>query len=225
MDLSELPRSAMAWWQRRWPRIRGRPLLLFRRGLAVALLLASAFVAVLPASAGDDPGLPALVSSRDLPAGRTLTAEDLRVVSMPAPLRPEGAFTEPAAVLGRLLTGAARTGEPITDARLIGSGPNVPDTGEPESATVPVRLADPGVAELLRPGVRVDVVTLDAAEQDRRVLASKAAVVTVSTPPEGPQRIGGGTSKGPLVLIAVPVEIATQVAAASLGRPVTVTLR
>ncbi|WP_158889241.1 SAF domain-containing protein [Amycolatopsis anabasis] len=220
-------RPARPWWERLRPRVRGRPLSLFRKGLAVVLLLAAAILAFLPAAGGDS-GTATVVSARDLPPGSTLGDTDVRTVSMPGPLRPQGAFTSPDAVRGHLLAGAARAGEPITDLRLVRSPPALPGTGESGSATVPVRLADADVAELLHPGTRVDVVALDAGEQGRKVLASGATVITVvaeASGRAGERRATGTEAKGPLVLVAVPADHATQVAAASLGRPVTVTLR
>lgn len=95
----------------------------------------------------------------------------------------------------------------------------------PGFSTVPIRLADAGVAELLRRGMRVDVVTLEAGEQTRKVLAGMATVVDVRSPPTSGGSLLPGENKGPLVLISVPVELATQVAALSLRNPVAVTLR
>ncbi|HJQ46546.1 MAG TPA: hypothetical protein VJ870_09530 [Amycolatopsis sp.] len=110
---------------------------------------------------------------------------------------------------------------PPTDAR---AGPDLPLLGGPGFSTVPVHLADASVAALLSRGMRVDVVTVDSTEQSRKVLASMATVVDVRSPPEG-GGLFGGASKGPLVLIAVPAESATEVAALSLRNPVAVTLR
>ncbi|SFK12794.1 hypothetical protein SAMN05421835_11465 [Amycolatopsis sacchari] len=93
----------------------------------------------------------------------------------------------------------------------------------PGLSTVPVRLADAAVAGLLSPGTRVDVVTAD--EGVSRVLAPLATVVDVRSPPAGSSRFLAGEDKGPLVLIAVPPDTATQVAASSLRNPVAVTLR
>lgn len=92
-------------------------------------------------------------------------------------------------------------------------------------STVPIHLADASVAALLSRGMRVDVVTMDSAEQSRKVLASMATVVDVRSPPDGAGGLLGGQSKGPLVLISVPAELATEVAALSLRNPVAVTLR
>jgi hypothetical protein len=95
----------------------------------------------------------------------------------------------------------------------------------PGFSTVPVRLADAGVAELLTRGTRVDLVTLEAGEQNRRVLASMATVVDIRSPPPAGSRLLATENKGPLVLIAVPAEVAPQVAALALRNPVAVTLR
>ncbi|WP_246272379.1 hypothetical protein [Amycolatopsis acididurans] len=73
--------------------------------------------------------------------------------------------------------------------------------------------------------MRVDVVTVDSSEQSRKVLASSATVVDVRSPPKDSGGLLGGESKGPLVLITVPADTATEVAALSLRNPVAVTLR
>jgi hypothetical protein len=81
-------------------------------------------------------------------------------------------------------------------------------------------LSDPGVADLLRPGSRVDVVASGPDRDGVSVLAADAVVVTVRHS-EGKSGAPGGR----LVLVALPREAATRVAAASLGEPVAVTLR
>lgn len=95
----------------------------------------------------------------------------------------------------------------------------------PGFSTVPVRLADAGVAELLTRGTRVDLVTLEAGEQNRRVLASMATVVDVRSPPPAGSHLLATENKGPLVLLAVPAELAPEVAALALRNPVAVALR
>ena len=144
---------------------RGRPVVLIRRVLAVALLVMAAVAAMRPSSPGASP---------------------------------------PAAAK---------------------AGADVPLMGGPGFSTVPVHLADASVAALLSRGMRVDVVAVDSTEQRRKVLASMATVVDVRSPPEGSAGLLGAGSKGPLVLISVPAELATEVAALSLRNPVAVTLR
>ncbi|WP_116100747.1 hypothetical protein [Amycolatopsis thermalba] len=100
----------------------------------------------------------------------------------------------------------------------------VPFTGDLAFAAVPVRLADTGVAELLSPGMRVDVVTLDESAQSRKVLASMATVLTVRPPPASAGRLASARD-GPLVVLSLPEDTAREVAAMSLQNPVAVTLR
>ncbi|MDQ7805180.1 SAF domain-containing protein [Amycolatopsis sp. A133] len=193
-------------------RLPSRRTRLIRRWLAAVLLLAGVLLLACPGLARGAPTTPTVVAAHDLPSGAILRAADVRLAEFPDDARPSGVLNSPGSVDGQVLAGAVRAGEPLTDVRLA----TVPARGDPGSATVPVRLADAAVAELLRPGQRVDVVT--ALEPEAAVLASGATVVTV-----GHQE--PSTSKGPLVLLRLPEAIATRVAAVSLERPVAVTLR
>ncbi|MEV6830387.1 SAF domain-containing protein [Amycolatopsis sp. NPDC051102] len=192
-------------------RLPSRRTRLIRRWLAACLLLTGALLLIHPGSAR---GAPTVLAARDLPSGAALHAADVRLADVPDQARPTGVLSSLDAVDGRLLAGAVRAGEPLTDVRLV----TVPAPGEPGTATVPVRLADAAVAELLGPGRRVDVVAAPEPGAPASVLAGGATVVTV-----GHQE--PSTAKGALVLLRLPEEIATRVAAISLERPVTVTLR
>ncbi|MEC3978709.1 SAF domain-containing protein [Amycolatopsis sp. H20-H5] len=204
-------------------RLHGRPSRLLRRWLAAALLLTGGALLLRPTPARGAPATATVVSARDLPAGTVLHAPDVKLVDLPDAVRPQGSTGAVEAFEGRLLAGAARAGEPLTDVRLV--GPGIPGPGDPGTATLPVRLADPGVADLLRPGQRVDVVAAGEAGHGKSVLASMAVVVTAKRPDPGGRAGPGGPDKGPLVLLALPTDVAAQVAATSLERPVTVTLR
>ncbi|QFZ16618.1 SAF domain-containing protein [Saccharothrix syringae] len=164
-----------------------------RRSLALLLALLAAVVAVLP----DGPAAQVLVAAHDLPPNAPLTAADVREVAMPPPLVPSGAVARTDA-LGRAPTGAVRAGEPLTDARLAPTDPDV--------SSVAVRLADAGVAGLLRPGSRVDVVGAEA-----RVLAADVPVVAVRD--------------GEVVVVSVEHAAARRIAGESLAGPVAMTLR
>ena len=170
-------------------------------GLLAALALA---LALAPQAAAG--GTPVVVAAAELPAGSTLSPEALAVREWPPDLVPAGAVAAVADAAGRVLVGAARAGEPLTDARLTDA-----TTVGGDAAAVPVRLADPDVAALLVAGRRVDVVTLGERAGEPLVLASDAQVVTVLP--------------GPLVLVTMPRALATRVAAAALSDQVAVTLR
>ncbi len=215
MDVLKLHLPDLTWLQ-------GRRARLLRRWLSACLLTVGSLLLFHPASARGAPATPTLVAGHDLASGTTLHAADLRLADVPDGVRPAGALSTFEAAEGRLLSGAARAGEPITDVRLAGS---IPGSADPATATVPVRLADAAIAELLRPGQRVDVVAAAQGDTVPSVLASQATVVTVSAPEAQAGRALGPPGKGPLVLLALPSGVATQVAAISLERPVTVTLR
>ncbi|MER5262231.1 SAF domain-containing protein [Actinosynnema sp. NPDC002837] len=168
-------------------------LLHLRRILAGLLALVAVGVAVLP----DGSTVDVLVAARDLAPGVPLGAEDVRVVAVPPSLSPAGALS-PGDVLGRSLVSAARSGEPLTDARLT--------TADPGVSSVAVRLADAGVVGLLRPGSRVDVV---GPESD--VLATDASVVAVR--------------EGEVVVLSADRPAAHRLAAETLAGPVAVILR
>ncbi|MBP2340724.1 Flp pilus assembly protein CpaB [Saccharothrix coeruleofusca] len=168
-------------------------MILFRKILAGVLALVGAALVVWPEPAPVE----VVVAARDLAPGVVLSAADLRVVGVPPDLRPSGAVPL-AAARDRVLVSAARAGEPLTDARLA-----APD---PDAASVPIRLADPEVAALLRPGSRVDVVGADS-----RVLAEDATVVSVR--------------ERESVVVSTARAAATAVAAESLEHPLAVTLR
>ncbi|ONI90652.1 hypothetical protein ALI144C_02790 [Actinosynnema sp. ALI-1.44] len=158
-----------------------------------------------------------LVAARDLAPGTTLSASDLKLVRAPPAVVPKAALADVSAAAGQVLTGAASAGEPITSARLLGPANTRLTTGSPDTTAVPVRLADEGVAELLMPGARVDIVAPDQA-----VLASGAIVVMVRSAEQSTSR---QRDQGRLVVVALPRDVAPRVAAASLAREVTVTLR
>jgi pilus assembly protein CpaB len=197
---------------RGWPRA-----LALRRLIAATLIMLAALLALRPAAGAGEPTQPLVVAAHDLAPGVNLTAADVRVVSVPVGLRPAAGLGSAGDVAGRVLAGAAASGEPITRARLVGPENTRLTTGEPDAVAVPVRLADAAVAELLTPGARVDVVTTDP-HNGSALLAADATVVTV--------RADTGASRpGRLVVVAMPRDTATRVASMSLSQPMTVTLR
>ncbi|SES10050.1 SAF domain-containing protein [Actinokineospora terrae] len=177
-----------------------------RRVLAAALVLVAGCLAVRPSA--PDASVPVLVAARALAPGVALTPGDVKVMRAPPDLRPAAALSDPAEAVARVPAGAIGEGEPITRVRLVGAD-NLAATAGPDGAAVPVRLPDDGVADLLYPGVRVDVIA-----RERVVLARDAAVLTVRP-----------SDAGVLVLLALPRAEAAEVAAAALREPVAVTLR
>jgi Flp pilus assembly protein CpaB len=202
--------------------LRNRRTRLLRRWLAAGLSLAGLLLLTHPGSARGAPTTPTVVAAHDLPSGATLRPADVRLADLPDDARPAGVLSTLDVVDGRSLAGAVRAGEALTDVRLV---TNLTFTGDPTTATVPVRLADAAVAELLQPGQRVDVVAAPEPGAPTSVLAAGATVVTIGRPAPAAAKSPVPPDKGPLVLLRLPDQVATRVAAISLERPVTVTLR
>jgi len=124
-----------------------------------------------------------VVATQDIAAGTVIAADQVRAAEWPASSRPEGGFSDAAAVQGRVLTVALQRGEAITAARLAPTG-----TKGGLSALVPagkramtVRVNDVvGVAGFALPGTFVDViVNTQADEGDQDVRRSRAISRTV----------------------------------------------
>ncbi|EHR52800.1 Flp pilus assembly protein CpaB [Saccharomonospora marina XMU15] len=215
-----------AWRQWLRGRVRARPAALVRRSLATTLFLLAVALAAIPgADVSGEALVNVVVTAREVPSGTQLAADDLRVAAVPTGIGPDGALGKTSDAIGRHLIGAARAGEPLTDARLAEHRRSPPGT-----ATVPVRLADARIAKLLRPGTRVDVITPDRAGTDatrsgEHVVAGTVTVVAV--PDEGTAARDGPAmdDQGALVLLAAPADTAARLAAVSLEQPITVTLR
>ncbi|MGV8965537.1 MAG: SAF domain-containing protein [Cellulomonas sp.] len=177
--------------------------------------------------------VPIVVAARELSPGGALTAADLRVVRLPPALVPRGAHPRPADVVGHRLVVAAPPGLPLVDALLAGD--RLATAGPAGSVVAPIRLTDPAVAALLRPGDRIDVLAAAGSADGEPVVRRLAehAIVLVNPGPGAPTTsdgggggagglLGGGTLGGgtgaasdELTLVAVTPAEATALAGAS----------
>ena len=194
-----------------------------RRVAAAALVLLAAAAALRPDPR--DGRVDVVVAARDLAPGIELAADDLRVESRSATSIPDGSQTDTSDLIGATLTGPARRGEMLTDVRVLGS--RLADaTAGPDSRIVPVHPTDAALLDLVRVGDVVDVLALsgrsgassgsDSTEAQPRVIASNAVVVLVSATTKDVRRDG-------IVLIALPMSAANEVAGASLSQAITLT--
>ena len=189
-----------------------RPLAAVSAGLAVILFA----VTLRPTSADL---VDVIVASADLPAGSTLTEQDLAVDAIPADYVPPGAVTNPADALGRMIASGIASGEPITSSRLVTTGPRSDGLH-----TVPVRLADAEAATLLSPGSVVDLV-LSSGDTGARIVAEGVQVVTV---PRISTSAGLGRDSriaGSLIVVATDRRTAVALAAAGTQPGLGVVLR
>ncbi len=189
-----------------------------RRVAAGGLVLLAAVAALRPDPS--DGRVDVVVAARDLAPGLELAAADLRVESRSATTIPDGSQSNTDDLVGATLTGPARRGEVLTDVRVLGSRLADAAVG-PDSRIVPVHPTDAALLDLVRPGDVVDVLALSEsagspAEERPRVVATNAVVVLVSPKTKEVGREG-------VVLIALPVWAANEVAGASLSQAITLT--
>lgn len=186
-----------------------------RRPIAAALAALCVLAIIGAVSDGGGPTSTVVVAAADIPAGATLTRDDVTTARFPLDLVPPGAPGDPSTVTGEVLTAGVTTGEIITTSRLLGSRP---EAGRGLVAA-PVRLADAGVAGLLAPG---DVVDIIAASSDgsAKVVARDARVITRPIPPAT-----FGTQTGSLVLLAVTPDDATLLAGVATTRQLSAVLQ
>lgn len=181
---------------------------------AAGLLLGAARLAAPPPPAT----VPVVVTATEVPAGAQLDAPALRVVAARPGAVPDGAPTSVEQVVGREALVRLPAGLPLVEEVLAGERFAVPP---PEgTVVVAVRLADPAVTELLRPGDRVDLVTATAGEGDAGpgadVVARDALVLdrTTVTDATGPLGLGADPGAGAvLTVVAVPPEDGRRLAA------------
>ncbi len=189
-----------------------------RRWLVASGLLAGAVAVALPTLA--PPPMPVtdvLAAAHDLSAGSILLAEDVVTRAVPEGAVPDGVLLREAAV-GRVLAGAVRSGETLTDVRMV--GPALLAGAGDGLVGVPVRLADPAATQLLRVGDRVDVLAASTDPDAPVTAAVVAASVLVLAVPARTAELDGA-----LVLVAAPAQTAARLAAAEVSSRLSVLVR
>lgn len=163
-----------------------------------------------------------IVAAADLPAGRSLTSEDLVVAHVPEGVLPAGARGSADSFLGRVLAAPMARGEAIAAHRLT----ELPAWSVPPGAMpTPVRFADAGAASLLAAGQHVDVVAasgpgLDGAApyMSAELVAQDILVLAVISPePDAEGILDGPATDGeqtPLVVLAADRAAALAIAGA-----------
>lgn len=170
-----------------------------------------------PATARPPAAVPVVVAATDLPAGTLLSPQDVEVVRFPPDVLPRGVASEAQPLVGRVVTGAVRAGEPLTDARLV--GPGLTALLPAELVAAPVRLADLAVAALVRTGDRVDVLAAFPDGEQAELVAAGALVLAAPRPVSADPDPGSG-----LLVLAVDPATAARLAAAATAATLTVSL-
>lgn len=119
------------------------------------------------------PTVPVVVAAHDIDGGVALESSDLAIVDVPADLASPGSQVDPASLLGEVVIGPIAAGEQVSTTRLLGGRPQA---GKGRVAA-PVRLADAGLAGLLRPGDRIDLLATGS-DTAAITVARSARVIT-----------------------------------------------
>lgn len=188
-------------WLARLRRTVGR-----HRRLFAAILAAAAMTLALTAVRPEPPPtVEVSVASGDLSAGASLRAADVDTVALPPTAVPSGAVTDPGELVGQVLAAPVRRGEPFTDVRLVNAD-TLSGYGKGKVGA-PVRIADAGIANLLRPGSVIDVLAVRTSagldtEGPAKVVAKNVRVVAIPNTDDTP-------TGGVLVVVAATPRQAT----------------
>jgi Flp pilus assembly protein CpaB len=194
-----------------------RRAVLRRRRLIAALLAGIAVAAGVHAAAGPAPAtVPVLVAARDLPAGVRIGAADLETVRFAPGSAPEAAADDP---VGEVLAAPLRSGEPVTDVRLV--GPEL-TAGRPDLVAVPVRLPDPGMVALLDVGDRIDLLATDPQAGGATAVATDVPVLAI---PGADDQTSASGLPGRLVVVGADATEVNALAEAVVRSVVTYTWR
>jgi Flp pilus assembly protein CpaB len=158
-------------------------------------------------------GRAVVVAGRDLDSGVRLRASDVRATSLPRGVVPAGAAVDVRDVVGRTTSGALRGGEILTDRRTVRAGPL--DGFGPGRVLSVVRVTDPSVLALLRPGDQVDVVAVSGDDAPKASRVARGAIVV--TVPRQRSTFSDGAPVGLAVSHRVALELAERALDSRLG--------
>src|SRR5690606_30581496 len=142
-----------------------------------------------------------------LPAGSRAAPGQVRAVPLPADAVPEQALTDPAQMSGRIIAATVPVGQVLTEPDLV-AGRSL----RPGAVLAPVRLSDPGLAAVLRPGEVIDIVATDGRSGAAEIVAEAVRLVTL---PELGEAAGRADAGGVLLLIETDAGTATELARAA----------
>jgi Flp pilus assembly protein CpaB len=190
-----------------------------RRLLAAGLAAGAVALAMQAAEPTPERTVPVVAAAGELPGGVTLVAQDLQLVDLPPTVVPAGALGSIDAAVGRVLSSPARTGEPLTDVRLFGPG-LLTGWGDDLVAT-PVRVADPGVVLLLRPGDRIDIYSTPGSGLGTAAVIA-AAVPVLAIPEPADEAV---LAEGALLVVGTTASQAASLAEAAVTSRLSIVLR
>jgi hypothetical protein len=165
-----------------------------------------------------------VVYSRDVTAGSRITAADVTVVQVSESVLPQDRLATADAAVGNIVVASRSRGAMVSAADFVDSAlvsqtmtnTTSSDVGA-QNHMVPITLADPTLASLLRPGDTITIVTATDDSSAPRVIAAGGKVIFATTKATDFPGATPGT-----VLVSLVADSAAAVAAASLSQPLAV---
>lgn len=161
------------------------------------------------------------IAAADLRAGKELVTADLTIVQWPASTLPDGAVTDAAELVGRVLRNSVAKGEPLNESRLAAKGARggIASLIAPGKRGISISVNDAvGMASYALEGSFVDIIvnSADAVEGDRqrsmsKIVLERVLVLRTAQAAQGEGRIGAVT------LEVTPAEAETLDLARSVG--------
>lgn len=195
----------------------GRAVSWHRRKLAVVAALGAVLTGIAAAAPEGPPTIEVVQATHELAGGTVLTAQDLTTKRVRTSDAPAAVISDPTELIGMTLAAPVPTRQSFTTLAVV--TPRV--VVGPGRVLAPLRLADNGIAGLLRPGELVDVLAADAEQNEAAVIASAARIVAVPRIDQDESGVQSGT----LVLVDVDRATATNLARASVSSTLTVIWR
>lgn len=207
---------------------RARRFLWRRRHLLAAVCLACAAAVTVTALRPPEPAAErVVVLAADLPAGRVMAADDVRVSEVPAGSQPAGVLRDEDDAVGRPLAVGLAAGTVLQPAML--TGPGLAAAAPAGTVVVPVPVADAATARLAEPGQRIDLVAagsdVTGAEAEAEVVARDVVVLASWTPESGGGLLEPGTGDVTYLYVAATDRVATVLVGSSAWAPLRAVLR
>jgi len=183
-----------------------------RRAVGVTAILMCLVVGAAVALAPPPEGSMVVITTRALPPGTVLADADVRTAMAPDTLVPTGALADVADAVGATLAVAQPAGAIVTDLALGDSAGALADAGAGE-VLVPLRLADPDVATLLRVGTVVTIVAASP-EGGTAIVAEHVRIAILPTQAGSSGLFGASGGTSALVVVAAGPAAAQRLATA-----------
>jgi pilus assembly protein CpaB len=186
-----------------------------RRSLAAVLLLWAAVLGLGGRSHAATAGamMPIVVARAALGPGDVLTAADVSTARWPPDLLPNGAVTDPAALIGKAVGVPLWPGDPVTKNRLLDA--TISSALSPGQVAVTVELLDSAHLAILHPGARIDLYagtspSTTSGSGSTAVATDVPVLAVLSAPGDGGSAAGSGASTA--IVIACDSAAASRVA-------------